>query len=109
MNDYPYPHPAELEHAEPEVLVPVTCPVCSRESLAGFRYSVIADALATGDIRLYVDCHVASWDGSRLELAALRDYLDTVWGTGLHEACEEFFTLDQFLDSDSLSFIYTGV
>jgi hypothetical protein len=70
---------------------------------------VIADALATGSIRLYVDCHVMSWEGSRLELAAIRDYLDTVWGTGLHEACEEFFTLDQFLDSDSLSFIYTGV
>jgi hypothetical protein len=105
--------PAELSssfiNSEPEVLVPVTCPVCFRESLAGFRFSVITHALETGDIRLYTNCHIASWHGTLPELAALRDYLDTVWGTGLHEACEEFFSLDQFLDSESLSFIYSGV
>jgi hypothetical protein len=50
-----------------------------------------------------------SWDGSEQELLALREYLDTVWGTGLQTSCQDFFLLDQFLDADSLSFIYTGV
>jgi hypothetical protein len=94
---------------EPEVLFPVRCPICSHESLTGFRISVVADALSTGQIRLYSNCHVASWNASEAELTQMRDYLDTVWSTGLKEASEEFFSLDSFLDSDSLAFIYTGV
>jgi len=95
--------------AEPEVLVPIRCPICLQESLAGFRFSVLEDALATGEIRLYANCHVTSWQGSAPELAAMRDYLDTVWGTGLQKSCPAFFELDRFLNGDSLSFIYTGV
>ena len=90
--------------AEPEVLVPIRCPICLQESLAGFRFSVLEDALATGEIRLYANCHVTSWQGSAPELAAMRDYLDTVWGTGLQKSCPAFFELDRFLDGDSLSF-----
>ncbi|HEY0747706.1 MAG TPA: hypothetical protein VGD63_13490 [Steroidobacteraceae bacterium] len=95
--------------AEPEVLVPIRCPICLQESLVGFRFSVLEDALATGEIRLYANCHVTSWQGSAPELAAVREYLDTVWGTGLQESCPAFFALDRFLDGDSLSFIYSGV
>lgn len=95
--------------AEPEVLVPIRCPICLQESLAGFRFSVLEDALATGEIRLYANCHVTSWQGSAQELAAMREYLDTVWGTSLQKSCPEFFELDRFLDGDSLSFIYNGV
>ena len=62
--------------SEPEILFPVTCPVCSQEALAGFRMSVVAAALHTGDIRLYASCHVASWEASEAELAQIREFLD---------------------------------
>jgi hypothetical protein len=45
--------------------------------LAGFRISVIAAALDTGDIRLYASCHLASWEASDAELAQIREYLDS--------------------------------
>jgi hypothetical protein len=93
---------------EPEVLFPVKCPVCRREALTGFRISVIADALATGEIRLYANCHVASWDASKAELGEIRDYLDTVWGADLQEACQEFFALDNFPENENLAFIHAG-
>ena len=37
---------------EAEILFPVQCPVCAQEALTGFRISVVADALRTGEIRL---------------------------------------------------------
>lgn len=49
---------------EPEFVFPVKCPICSQESLVGFRISVVANALETGEIRLYANCHVASWQAS---------------------------------------------
>jgi len=61
---------------ESEVLFPVKCPICLQESLAGFRISVVADALETGEIRLYANCHVAGWDASALELAHIREFLE---------------------------------
>ena len=64
---------------EPEILFPVKCPVCLRESLTGFRISVIAEALQTLEIRLYANCHLTSWDASAAELARLRQHLDEVW------------------------------
>jgi hypothetical protein len=60
---------------EPEVLFPVRCPICLQESLAGFRVSVVAEALQTLEIRLYASCHVASWHASERELAQIRQYL----------------------------------
>ncbi len=65
--------------SEPEILFPVQCPVCRRQSLTGFRISVIAEALQTLEIRLYANCHLTSWDASAAELARLRKHLDEVW------------------------------
>lgn len=73
---------------EPEILFPVKCPVCLRESLTGFRISVVAEALQTLEMRLYANCHVTSWDASETELAHLRKCLDVVWNEQLPEAAE---------------------
>jgi hypothetical protein len=71
---------------EPEVLFPVRCPICLQESLAGFRVSVVAEALQTLEIRLYANCHVASWHASERELAQIRQYLGAVFpNEGSHE------------------------
>jgi hypothetical protein len=78
---------ASATMVEPEVLIPVKCPVCSRESLTAFRISVAADALKSGQIRLYANCHVVSWDASVAELARMRAYLDANWSANLQEAC----------------------
>jgi hypothetical protein len=76
--------------SEPEILIPVKCPICSQESLTGFRVEVVADALATGDIRLYTGCHVASWDASEADLKEIREFLDVTWSENMREACDEF-------------------
>jgi len=73
---------------EPEILFPVKCPVCLRESLTGFRISVVAEALQTLEMRLYANCHLTSWDASEAELAHLRKYLDVVWSEQLPEPAE---------------------
>jgi hypothetical protein len=73
---------------EPEILFPVKCPVCLRESPAGFRISVVVEALQTLEMRLYANCHVTSWDASEGELAHLRKYLDVVWSEQLPEEAE---------------------
>lgn len=88
---------------EPELLIPVKCPVCSRESLTGFRISVAADALESGQIRLYANCHVVSWDASVTELAKIRAYLDANWSANLQEACRDFCDLDGLLGKESIS------
>ena len=64
---------------EPQVLLPVTCPICGQESLVGFRISVLADAFESGEIRLYANCHVVGWDADRKELKAILEYLDAAW------------------------------
>lgn len=94
---------------EPEIHFPVKCPICAEESLTRFRISVVADALETGQIRLYANCHIASWDATELELEQMREYLDDVWGADLKEACQEFFALDSFPENENLAFIFTGV
>ena len=93
---------------ESEVLFPVKCPICLQESLAGFRISVVADALNTGDLRLYANCHLASWDASERELAQIREFLDATWSENLREAYQEF-SLDDLCNQENLAFIYTGV
>ncbi len=71
---------------EPEIHFPVKCPICAEEMLTGFRISIIADALHTGDIRLYSLCHLASWDASESELAHIREFLDATWRQNLPAA-----------------------
>jgi hypothetical protein len=61
-----------------EILFPVTCPVCAQQALTGFRTEVVIDAVLSGQIRLYSTCHLAAWDASDHELAAILDFLDTV-------------------------------
>jgi methionyl-tRNA formyltransferase len=61
---------------EPEILFPIKCPICSQEMLTGFRISIVEDALDSGDIRLYANCHLASWDASAAELEQIRNFLD---------------------------------
>lgn len=85
---------------EPEILLPVKCPVCARELFTGFRISVVADALHTGDLRLYANCHVASWDVSEAELEQIREFLDAKLSEDLREACQDFS-----LDNASLAFL----
>lgn len=93
--------------SEPEILLPVKCPICSQESLTGFRVAVVADALATGDIRLYSGCHVASWDASEADLEEIREFLDMTWSENMREACDEF-SLDELQSEGSAAFILFG-
>ncbi len=88
--------------SEPEILLPVKCPICSQESLTGFRIAVVADALATGDIRLYTGCHVASWDASEADLKGIREFLDVTWSEKMREACDEF-SLDDPEDEEGVA------
>jgi len=92
---------------EPEMLFPVKCPVCLQESLSGFRISVVAEALETLEIRLYANCHVASWDASEVELAQMRQYLDAMWSENLREGCEDL-PLDCFQQDEGRAFIFAG-
>jgi hypothetical protein len=92
---------------EPEILVTVRCPICLRESLTGFRISVIADAIQSGDIRLYANCHIAGWDASAVEMEQIREFLDATWSENLQEACQEF-SLDSLEDVTGVAFINTG-
>jgi hypothetical protein len=66
---------------EPEIPLPVTCPHCGEKSLAEFRVSVLADAILGDPIRLYANCHLVSWDASDVELASIRDHLQTTLAT----------------------------
>ena len=72
---------------ESEILIPVRCPICSQEPLTGFRVSVIAEALQTLEIRLYAECHLASWEASEFELAQIREYVFAESNEDLEEAC----------------------
>jgi hypothetical protein len=62
---------------EAEILFPVTCPICAQPGLTGFRMTVVIEAVLSGQIRLYSNCHLAAWDASEPELDALLEYLDT--------------------------------
>ncbi len=93
---------------EPEVLLPVTCPICTRESLVGFRISVIADAFESGEIRLYANCHVVGWDAGEKELKAIVEYLDAAWAADLRNSCSEMTDLDGRSDGRGCAFIVAG-
>jgi hypothetical protein len=74
---------------EAEILFPVQCPICAQEALTGFRISVVADALRTGEIRLYTACHVVSWEASEKEIFLLHEYLEAGWSEEMQEACRQ--------------------
>ena len=94
---------------ESEVQFPTKCPVCRQEFLTSFRISVIADGLASGDIRLYSNCHLASWDASKSELEHIRQFVDARWGVELQEACEDL-SLDSLCGSnDDADFSFPGL
>ena len=101
-------HEAIDEIAESEVLFPVKCPICLRKSLAGFRISVIADALESSEIRLYSNCHVMSWDASERELDKIYEYLYAMWTANPREARREIGDLDGPSEEANLAFIYAG-
>jgi hypothetical protein len=74
---------------EAEILFPVQCPICAQEALTGFRISVVADALRTGEIRLYAGCHVIGWEASEKEIFLLHEYLEAGWSEEMQEACRQ--------------------
>jgi len=74
---------------EAEILFPVQCPICAQAALTGFRISVIADALRTGEIRLYAACHIVSWEASEKEIFLLHEYLEAGWSEEMQEACRQ--------------------
>lgn len=94
---------------ESEVQLPIRCPICRQELLTAFRISVIADGLANGDIRLYVDCHVASWDASQSELERIRQFLDATWDVELQEAFEDLSLDDLSGSDDDVGFAFPGL
>jgi hypothetical protein len=93
---------------EPEVSLPVKCPICMREALVGFRISVIADAFESGEIRLYADCHVVGWDANANELKAIVEYLDAAWAAELRNGRSELPDVDGPSDERSCAFIIAG-
>jgi hypothetical protein len=74
---------------EAEILFPVQCPICAQEALTGFRISVVADALRTGEIRLYAGCHIVSWEASEKEIFLLHEYLEAGWSEEMQETCRQ--------------------
>jgi hypothetical protein len=87
---------------KPEIIFPVKCPICMQESLTGFRFSIVAAALATGSLRLYASCHVASWDASEPELEQIREFLDAAWSESQNDF--EEYSIDDLLNDDNLAF-----
>jgi hypothetical protein len=74
---------------EPEILLQVQCPQCGQHSLSEFRLSVVAEAIVTRQLRLYAQCHVASWDASDIELDKVHSHLDALWSDGWQFACAD--------------------
>jgi hypothetical protein len=89
---------------EPEIIFPVKCPICLQEALTGFRFSIVAAALATGNLRLYANCHVASWNASEAELEKIREFLDVTWSESQNDF--EEYSIDELLSDDNLTFTH---
>jgi hypothetical protein len=61
---------------EPEVMMPVRCPECGRESLCTLIVAVAADALLAGrQILLHADCHGREWEAGLSDREQLRECL----------------------------------
>ena len=65
-----------------EIELPVICPTCGKHVLSEFRTEVIADALHTGQLRLYSPCHLNGWDASDAELRKISAHLADSWNAG---------------------------
>jgi hypothetical protein len=64
---------------EPEIMMPVTCPECGRESLCTLAVAVAAHALLAGEpILLRSGCHSHEWEADPLEKEQLREYLGLI-------------------------------
>jgi hypothetical protein len=98
--------PERLAMTEAEILFPVQCPICAQEALTGFRISVVADALRTGEIRLYVPCHVISWEASEKEIFLLHEYLEAGWSEEMQEACRQIDVENSAADYEPV-FVHT--
>ena len=62
--------------SEPEIMMPVTCPECRKETLCTLVVAVATDALMVGgSILLRSSCHNQEWDADSLEREQLREYL----------------------------------
>jgi len=59
---------------------------------------MIADAFESGEIRLYADCHVVSWDAGQRELKRIREYLDAMWTANPQEVRREMCDFDSTSD-----------
>jgi hypothetical protein len=58
------------------IRIPVTCPVCRKQSLMELTVSDLAIALlAEGCARLYAPCHDLSWNASSAESDQIRQHL----------------------------------
>jgi hypothetical protein len=63
------------------VRFPVTCPACSRESLARLSMDTILQSLATDlPLKLYAQCdrHAITWVANEVERNQIREYADAV-------------------------------
>ena len=68
---------------------------------------MVAAALATGDLRLYAGCHVASWDAGEPELKQIREFLDVTWSENQEDFEEQ--SIDELLSDDNLAFTIPGI
>ena len=93
---------------EAEILFPVQCPICAQEALTGFRISVVADALRTGEIRLYAACHVISWEASQKEIFLLHEYLEAGWSEEMQEACRQIDIENSAVDYQPVFVLLNG-
>ena len=62
------------------VVFPVTCPTCNRESLSEVPATLIQSALLRERLILRSGCHTVEWVASAQEIEQIRDYL---WATQL--------------------------
>ena len=58
-----------------DVVFPVTCPECNRESLSQLPAALIKSALLRERLILRSRCHPVEWVASTQEIEQIRDYL----------------------------------
>ena len=69
---------------------------------------MIADAFESGEIRLYANCHVVSWDASGRELEKICEYLAAMWTANPQEVRREMCGLDGSSDAPDCEIILAG-
>ena len=64
---------------QPQIKVPVRCPLCAKEQLQTLPIAATAEALLSGSVlKLWSNCH-GQWDATAIERQQIRTYL-AVWG-----------------------------